>query len=212
MSTEETDHRNNQCRYTMQQGGTTPQHVPDYNVLSGYHTGSSNDAAVCDVSPKNRHQQQSMKDARTPNEERSDQLPWPPWMWESSDDESWKCSNCGHWNTGDDRWCDMCEYYIPVPPPRRSAMRSNKTGGQALSPEELDTDCAGNADQTARPQTTPKLTHKTSRRPYRSRSKGSTSAHQRIMSLLTAATLVVTEASTVQRADDSAYYLAKIQA
>jgi hypothetical protein len=29
----------------------------EHNVLSGYHTGSSNDAAVCHVSPKNRHEQ-----------------------------------------------------------------------------------------------------------------------------------------------------------
>ena len=49
------------CRYRLQRQRNTPQHLPDYNVLSGYHTGSGSDAAVCHVSPVSRHEQQSMK-------------------------------------------------------------------------------------------------------------------------------------------------------
>ena len=49
------------CRYRLQHRRNTPQHVPDYNELSGYHTGSGSDAAVCHVSPVSRHEQQSMK-------------------------------------------------------------------------------------------------------------------------------------------------------
>ena len=143
---EEVNHYAEPSRYELQQGDTTPQHEPNHNVLSGYHTESSSDAAVRHVSPVSGHEQQSMKDVRTPNDERSDKLPRPPWMHESS------------------------------------AMRPNKMGGYAPSSEE----------------TTLKQHRTTSRRPYRSRSKGSTSTHQGIMSLLTAATLAVTESSTVQ--------------
>ena len=50
----------------------------------------------------------------------------PPWLFDADDDDAWRCSNCGFWNTDPyDRWCDRCDYYIPVPPPERQTGRGS---------------------------------------------------------------------------------------